>query len=253
MFGFKRRRRQRLQRTPLPAEWWRIIDRHVPYVCALSASDRAQLGGIIRILLTEKTFEGAGGLVMTDEIRLTIAAQAAVLLLNRETRYYPTLESIIVYPSAYFANGINRMPDGTVSEGPQQRLGESWHRGALVLSWDDVLRGATNPGDGHNVVWHEFAHQLDSESGDMNGAPLLKTSDHYASWARVLSAEYNELVCDVHRGHQSVLDPYGSTNPPEFFAVATEVFFERPRDLKREHPALYEQLADFYAQDPASR
>ena len=253
MFGFKRRRRQRLRRQPLPPEWWAIIDRNVAHIRAMNPADRAELGGIINILLHEKTFEGAGGLVMTDEIRLTIAAQAAVLLLHRETRYYPTLKSIIVYPSAYFASATSRNPDGSFSDGPQQRLGESWFRGALVLSWDDVLRGARSPGDGHNVVWHEFAHQLDSESGAMNGAPLLKTSDHYSAWARVLSAEYNELVCDVHKGHQSLIDPYGSTNPAEFFAVVTEIFFERPRELKREHPALYEQLADFYAQDPAGQ
>ncbi len=253
MFGFKRRRRNRLMRKPFPEEWWRIIDRNVPYVRALSPENRAQLAGIIHILLHEKSFEGAGGLEMTDEVRLTISAQAAVLLLNRETRYYPTLKSIIVYPSAYVAESPMRQPDGTLTQGPQRRLGESWFRGALVLSWDDVLRGAGDAADGQNVVMHEFAHQLDSESGAMNGAPLLQTTDHYRSWARVLSDEYNELVCAVHHGHQSVLDPYGSTNPPEFFAVATEVFFERPHELKREHPKLYQQLADFYAQDPAAR
>jgi Mlc titration factor MtfA (ptsG expression regulator) len=253
MFGFKRRRRERLRRKPLPAEWWRIIDRNVPYVRSLRPALRTQLAGIIQIILHEKTFEGAGGLVMTDEIRLTIAAQAAVLLLNRETRYYPTLKSIIVYPSAYFANSTGRNPDGSVSDGPQHRLGESWFRGALVLSWDAVLRGAADAHDGHNVVLHEFAHQLDGESGAMEGAPMLLTSAHYRMWSQVLSAEYNQLMCKVHNGFQSALDPYGATSPPEFFAVATEAFFERPAELKRESPALYQQLAEFYAQDPSSR
>src|SRR5690606_10202149 len=121
---------------------------------------------------------------MTDEIRLTIAAQAAVLLLNRETRYYPTLSSIIVYPRAYFAPALTRAPDGVVIEGPQARLGESWFRGALVLSWEDVKHGAADPAEGHNVVLHEFAHQLDSESGAMNGAPMLLSHDHYRAWAQ---------------------------------------------------------------------
>ncbi len=248
----RRRRRTKLMGTPLPAEWWTIIDRRVPMVRTLSASDRRELGGIARILLDEKRFEGCGGLEMSDEIRVTIAAQAAVLLLHRDTAFYPTLKTILVYPRAYVAQSLRRNPDGTFTEGPQGRLGESWFRGSLVLSWDDVVRGAADEIDGHNVVLHEFAHQLDGEATGMDGAPALPTASRYRDWARVLSGEYAELTSEVHRGHRTLLDPYGSTNPAEFFAVATEVFFERPGAMRAQNPELYDQLALFYRQDPAS-
>lgn len=252
MFGFRKRRRKRLSQIPLPQTSWEIIDRRVPYIRSLSEHDRRELGGIIQILLHEKRFEGCGGLEMTDEIRLTIAAQAAVLLLHRTSDYYPTLKTILVYPDAYVVPDDDPGPDGTISVEPEVRLGESWHRGALVLSWDDVKHGAANADDGHNLVFHEFAHQLDSESGAMNGAPRLPTSAMYAQWAHVLSAEYEQLIRRVHAGHKSLLDPYGSTDPAEFFAVATELFFERPNAMKKQHPDLYAQLAKFYEQDPAA-
>ena len=252
MFGMRARRRRKLRRQPLPEPWWRIIDRNVPYVRALKDDDRRELAGAIQILLNEKRFEGCAGLEMTDEIRVTIAAQAAVLLLHRETDYYPSLSSILVYPHAYIAPSKRLQTDGTVADGPQARLGESWQRGALVLSWSDVLRGAADPADGHNVVFHEFAHQIDSESGAMEGAPDLGAPARYREWARVLGAEYETLIGELHRGHSSVIDGYGATNPAEFFAVVTELFFERPRVMRREHPELYGEMVAFYGQDPGA-
>ena len=121
----------------------------------------------------------------------------------------------------------------------------------MVLSWDDVLAGAADIHDGHNVVLHEFAHQLDKEAGYGDGAPDLPQRSMYVAWARVLSAEYAHLVDAIHQNHPTVLDPYGATNPAEFFAVATEAFFEKPAALKSLHPELYEQLRQFYEQDPA--
>lgn len=258
MLGFFRnRRRRKVGAKPLPGAWWAIIDRRVPMIASMGEADRRELGRIIRILLDEKRFEGCGGLEMTDEIRVTIAAQAAVLLLHRpDPRYYPTLKSILVYPSAYFANTTRQNPDGTITEGPQGRLGESWFRGSLVLSWDDVVRGAADDSDGLNVTLHEFAHQLDGQSGGMNGAPPLPSAGRYRDWARVLGGEYAELVEGMHRGQaggRTLIDPYGATNPAEFFAVVTELFFERPADLRREHPELYEQLAGFYRQAGRAR
>lgn len=219
----------------------------------MSEADRRELGGIVQVLLHEKNFEGCGGLTITDEMRVTIAAQAAVLLLHRDTGYYPTLRSILVYPRAYHAPSLRRNPDGTVSEGIQGRRGESWYRGALVLSWQDVTHGAADATDGQNLVFHEFAHQLDAESGGMEGAPALAGAARYRDWARVLGREYDALIADLHRGHHTLLDPYGSTNPAEFFAVATELFFERPHAMRETYPALYEQMARFYRQDPAAR
>ena len=251
----RRRRRTTLRATPLPDSWWSIIDRRVPLIRAMSEADRRELAGHIQILLAEKTFEGCAGLVITDEIRVTIAAQAAVLLLHRESGYFPTLRTILVYPRAYVSTLPRRNPDGSITEEPQTRLGESWHQGlpggSIVLSWDNVLKGAADSADGHNVVLHEFAHQLDSESGGMEGAPALPSAAMYRDWARVLGREYSDLIEQLHQGHHTLLDPYASTNPAEFFAVATEFFFERPAAMRAQHPELYEQLAKFYSQDPA--
>jgi Mlc titration factor MtfA (ptsG expression regulator) len=164
---------------------------------------------------------------------------------------YPTLRTVVVYPRAYVVQHARRRPDGTVVEGPSARLGESWVRGEVILSWDDALRGAADPHDGHNVVLHELAHQLDSEVSGVDGAPDLGRSSRYVAWARVLGREYEALARDVARHRPTLLDPYGATAPAEFFAVATELFFERPAALRREHPELYEQLAAFYGHDRA--
>lgn len=253
MFGLKRKRRRRLRARPLPEAWQAVIDRNVPHGRLLSKADREQLNGHARVLLAEKHFEGCGGLELTDEIRVTIAAQASLLLLNRETDYYPKLSSILVYPARYVAETTRRLPDGTVVEGDEIRAGESWYRGAVVLSWDDARHGAVDWRDGHNVVLHEFAHQLDSESGAVNGAPALADDAAYAEWERIMSREFERLQEDLRRRRRTVLRPYGATSPPEFFAVATETFFERPVELRSEHPELYEQLRGFYRQDPAGR
>ena len=245
------RRRQRLRATPLPGDWRRIVRRNVPYYQCLPSDKQAELDGLIQVFLAEKSFEGAGGLEMTDEIRVTIAAQACVLLLGREHRFYPGLQAIIVYPHAYVSRMARRGPDGTVSEGPHVLLGESWKQGALVLSWDDVVSGAGDIYDGHNVVFHEFAHQLDSEYGLANGAPLLEKHSMYVAWARVLGGEYEDLVKRLRRHAPTFLDAYAATSPAEFFAVATEFFFEKPRAMRAGHPELYGQLKTFYHQDPA--
>ena len=174
MFGyFRKRRRRRLRDTPLPGASWDIIDRNVPLVRGMDRYDREELGGIVQVLLHEKTFEGCGGLEITEEIRLTILAHAAVLLLHRETGYYPTLKTILVYPSTYLVPHQEVLPDGTVIEGHQARLGESWYRGSLVLAWDNVRSSAWNHDDGRNVTLHEFAHQLDGVATGMDGAPQL--------------------------------------------------------------------------------
>ena len=253
MFGFKRRRRRRWRQLPFPTEWREIIERNVPYCRLFTDDERREMQGHIQVFLHEKTFEGCGGLVLTDEIRVTIAAQACMLLLGRQTDYYPRLSSILVYPARYVVEATRRMPDGTVVEGEEIRAGESWLRGAVVLSWDDALHGAVDPHDGHNVVLHEFAHQLDGESGSVDGAPILPRRSMYADWSRVLGQEYERLRDDLAHRRRTVLRPYGATNPAEFFAVVTETYFEQPRALRRRHPALYEQMMRYYQQDPAVR
>ncbi|WP_437965622.1 M90 family metallopeptidase [Sorangium sp. So ce260] len=249
----RRRRRAAVRRAPFPPAWRAILDRNVPCFGRLPAEDQEELLGHIQVFLAEKPFEGCGGLEVTDEIRVTVAAQACLLLLHRETDYYPDLEVILVYPSTYVARGREVRDGGVVVEGGRARLGESWSRGAVVLAWDGVLAGAADVSDGHNLVLHEFAHQLDQEEGPADGAPELPERSMYAAWARILGREYERLLRDEASLKRTVIDPYGATNPAEFFAVVTEAFFEKPRKLRAKHPELYDQLKAFYRQDPAGR
>ena len=182
---------------------------------------------------------------------MTIAAQACLLLLHRDTEFYPKLTTVLVYPSAYVAKAIKPVGSGLALEGENVNLGESWTNGIVVLSWDDVRAGASDFQDGRNLVLHEFAHQLDREDGAVDGAPLLDQRSQYVAWARVLNAEFERLKRDSWMGRPTVLDEYGTTDPAEFFAVATECFFEKPRVLEKRHPELYAELRSFYRQDPA--
>jgi MtfA peptidase len=254
----RRWRRNRIRRRSFPDAWRQILQDGLPYYRCLPPALREELHGHIQVFLAEKYFEGAGGLTMTDEIRVIIAAQACMLLLGRDTNYYPGLKSIIVYPSTYMARGRSVGPGGIITESNGWRQGESWNRvtstaggGPVVLSWQDVKHGAADVNDGHNVVFHEFAHQLDAETGDVQGAPALGERSQYIAWARVLGSEYNALLHDLAARRPTVLRSYAATNPAEFFAVLTEVFFERPRELKARHPELYEQMKGFFRQDPA--
>ena len=252
MLGFfKETRRRAIRARAFPPAWAAVITKNVRYFQRLPAEDRDKLLGDVQIFLEEKTFEGCGGLDLTDEIRVTIAAQACLLLLHRDTDYYPELESILVYPHAYRDPSPRVVEGGVVIEGGQSRLGESWSHGVVVLAWDNVRRGGADLRGGHNVVLHEFAHQLDQEHGDADGVPELPREGMYTAWGRVLAADFNKLVRESDEGRAEVLDAYGATNPAEFFAVATETFFERPRALAAEHPALYQQLKLYYQQDPA--
>jgi len=253
MFGLKSRRRNRLRAQAIPAQWSAAIQSNVPYFHLLTPAERVELFGHVQVLVHEKPFEGCGGLVVTDEVRVTIAAQAAILLLGRQTDYYPKLRTILVYPAKYVAEVARPLPGGAVLAGPEARLGEAWYRGAVVLSWDDVLRGAADPGDADNVVFHEFAHQLDSESGANEGAPDLPTREARARWARVFEREFRRLINDLQHALPTLLRPYAATNPAEFFAVVTEYFFELPLALRSRHAELYDEMAAYFQQDPARR
>jgi Mlc titration factor MtfA (ptsG expression regulator) len=249
---FRRRRRTRIRRQPFPPAWLAIIERNVPMYARLPANDQAELLRKVLVFCAEKNFEGAGGLEMTDEVRVTIAAQACILLLRLEDDdYYPQLKSIVVYPSAYRVPRAQQ-DGGVTHEGEAVHLGESWQHGAVVLSWNSARRGAADPRDGQNVILHEFAHQLDQEDGAADGTPELEQWAYYAPWARVLSEHYLVLRKAKNRGGKTVLDKYGATNEAEFFAVATEAFFEKPTLLQARHPELYEELARYFGQDTAA-
>jgi Mlc titration factor MtfA (ptsG expression regulator) len=250
---FKSRRRARLRSRPAPRAWREILDRNLPVFHRLSPEDQKELIGHMQVFIAEKHFEGCGGLTLTDEIRVTIAGQACLLLLHRETDYYPELVSILVYPTGYTAEEERHIGGGIWEEGGEDRLGHTGQRlGALVLAWDAVRHGAAAPNDGVNLVLHEFAHQLDFENRSSDGTPQLETTGDYRSWARVMSHEFEALRDALEAGDDTFLDDYGATNPAEFFAVITEAFFERPRALRRNHPALFMQLQRFYQQDPTT-
>jgi len=250
---FKSRRRARLRSQPAPDAWRAILERNLKIFTRLAADDQAELLGHTQVFLAEKHFEGCGGLELTDEIRVTIAAQACLLLLHRETDYYPELVSILVYPSGYTAVEERHVGGGIWSDAAEDRLGHTGQRlRALVLAWDAARSGAAAPTDGENLVLHEFAHQLDFENQRSDGTPALETRGDYLAWARVMSAEFEALRDATDSGVPTLLDGYGATDPAEFFAVVTEVFFERPRALRKLHPALFSQLERFYRQDPTT-
>lgn len=232
-----------------PPRWSEIIERRVPIWRYLSADERRQLKDLIRLFLSRKRFYGCNGQEIDDEVRLTIAAQACLLLLNRSTGVFPRLRSILVYPHTFWTKHPRHNEDGTVSLEGSEMQGESWEDGRVILSWHDVEHGASDYGDGYNVVIHEFAHQLDAESGAVNGTPPLPGGD-YETWERIVAREYRALIEDVEYGRPTVMDPYGATNRAEFFAVASETFFEYPHDLAYYHPELYEQLLRVYRVDP---
>jgi MtfA peptidase len=254
VFGlFGQRRRERLRAEPVPLAWRVILERNLPIFTRLPLEDQTELLRHVQVFLAEKKFEGAGGLQLTDEIRVTIAAQACLLLLHRDTDYYPDLLTIIVYPSGYTVEDERHVGGGVWEEGGEDRLGHT-ARGlrALVLAWDAARHGALDPSDGENLVLHEFAHQLDFENRGADGTPALATRAEYLAWARVMSAEFEALRHASRTGASTLLDSYGATNPAEFFAVITEAFFERPRALRARHAALYAELERFFRQDPAT-
>lgn len=244
--------RRRLRAQPFPAEWRRILRQRVPYVRAMPADLQTQLKQHIQVFLAEKAFLGCNGLVITDEMRVTVAAQACLLILNRPATYYPGLRQILVYPGGFVVHRAHTDQAGVLHHEPSALSGESWAQGQVILSWHDALHGAANPGDGQNVTIHEFAHQLDQEKGSANGAPLLARRAHYARWSAVLGAEFAALQARADQGKPSLFSDYGATDPAEFFAVISEVFFEQPQRLSDEHPALYQELSQFYRLNPLS-
>ena len=247
----KRRRRRRLRARPFPKNWLKLIQRHIVFFHKLPAFDRAELLGHIQVFLAEKRFEGCGGFVITDEVRVTIAAQASLLLLHRDTDYFPGLVTILVYPLTYMVEEKRQVGEHVWQEGTVSRLGETGRRmGSLVLSWGAVKHGAADPSDGKNVVLHEFAHQLDFENQAADGVPGLATREQQLAWSKVMRSEFASLRAADETGIPTLLDTYGATDAPEFFAVSVEAFFERPHALRAYHPKLYAELQQYFQQDP---
>ena len=245
----KHAKRRKFMRLPFPKEWEEFLRANIEVYHHLPDDLKSQLRQRINVFVGEKVFEGCGGLEITDEIKVTVAAQACLLILNRKTTFFPKCKTIYVYLEAYvFTRKTRQGP--VVTEDPQVRLGESWTDGPVVLSWDDVKKGAKCSNDGENVVLHEFAHQLDQEDGRAEGYPLLDGRSQYLVWARHLGDGYKRLRNKLQRNKKTVLGAYAATHPAEYFAVATEVYFESPELLKKKFPKVYEELRKYYKVDP---
>ncbi len=250
---FKNRRRRKLIAQPFSEEWDAYLLNNVHFYLLLTEHDQQRLKNKLRILIAEKYWEGCNGFQMTDEVKVTIAAQAALLLLGLEEQYFHTVQSILVYPSSYVVEEKSVTPAGVEMKSNSAREGEAWSNGPVILSWDNVLQGGQQSFDGRNLVFHEFAHQLDMQNGSVNdGTPWMKNKEQYDKWKYVMQEAYQQLVHDCSYGQQTLLNCYGATNISEFFAVATECFFERSHEMQHYHLALYDLLAEYYNQNPAS-
>jgi Mlc titration factor MtfA (ptsG expression regulator) len=249
----KRRRRRQLLAEPFPEAWLGYLHHNVRHYRFLNDTEKARLRDDLRIFVAEKNWEGCGGLEMTDEIKVTIAAQAMLLVLGMEHNYFDRVQSILVYPHGFKDPTPKGGRDGLIHEGGPGNLGQAWYRGPVVLSWQSVREDGRHPGRGQNVVFHEFAHQLDMLDGVINGTPPLKDRKEAQRWREVMSAEFQRLLDASAQGRATLLDQYGTTNEGEFFAVATECFFNHPVEMQHEHPRLYQLLRDYYRQDTAGR
>jgi Mlc titration factor MtfA (ptsG expression regulator) len=249
-------RRAEARKRPFPPEWEAFVRANVAHYCVLDDAERTELRAMMQVFLEEKHWEGCGGLDLTDEIRVTIAAQACLLQLGLPHDYYRNVSSILVYPSTVVPPehhpGVFERVDGPVAA-PVPLLGQAFARGPVILVWDAVLHGARHPEQGHNVVYHEFAHKLDMLDGAADGTPLLADRDQFVEWVAVCSHEFLRLRRLAEKGHKTFLDAYGAQDEAEFFAVATEEFFDRPLALQKHAPDLYRVLNAYYRQDTAGR
>ncbi|MCP4675623.1 MAG: zinc-dependent peptidase [Deltaproteobacteria bacterium] len=257
MFAWLReRRRQKILEEPFPRQWREILDRKVVHYIHLDDEEKTHLEQLVQVFIAEKNFEALGGLELTDQVRVLVSAQACMLLLGLSHDLYRKVDSVLIYPSTVVrpARTLGNFVSGKlVHKGSMPLLGEAHMNGPVILVWDEVKRGAFHPKRGHNVVYHEFAHKLDMLDGSADGAPPLHGREQYENWERVCAKEYETLKRRATRGQRTFLDPYGATNPAEFFAVATEYFFDRPVRMKKRRRELYDILAGFYNQDPATR
>lgn len=244
-----RRRRARLLRRPFPAAWQRILQQHVPLAARLPAPLRQRLQQLVQIFIAEKPFIGCNGQRIDDRVRVCIAAQACLLLLGQDgTHCYPRLRQVLVYPEPFVVPRRQWLPGGVLHEQPQALAGESWVQGQVILAWSEVRAGTDAVGDGRNVVLHEFAHQIDQDGGDADGRPWRADAATAERFAAVMAAAFERLQHEA----SATLDPYGASAPAEYFAVATEAFFERPLALAAEAPQVYAELARLYRLNPAA-
>jgi hypothetical protein len=245
------RRERVLEENPLRDRVWRRIIEDRPLFDGLSEQELARLKELAALLLYDKQIHGAAGQEVNDEVRLTIAAQACLPILNLGIEYYSGWVEVIVYPDQFVPLREYVDEAGVVHQARHPLAGESWLGGPLILSWADV--NYIDDGQGVNVVIHEFAHKLDMKNGDANGYPPLHPEMRRESWVKAFSEAYADLGAAVDRDIEPTIDPYAAESPAEFFAVLSEAFFESPGVVRDSYPSVYEQLVLFYRQDPAAR
>jgi MtfA peptidase len=252
MFFTRKRRRARLLATPLAAEADAVARASVPLYRRLPADLRPPLQGAVQVLLAEKHWEGCDGLVVTEEMRLVVASQAGMLQLRPGADHFPGLDTILLYPGTFVVAHPRQDEHGFITEGEDELAGESWQRGVVILSWQDVVTDTRKAGDGYNVVLHEFAHQLDDEyGGGADGAPRLPRT-LAPRWAAAFATAYERHQKRLARRREVLFDADAAEDPAEFFATAVELFFEVPRDMQREFAEVYAVLAEYLAVDPSS-
>jgi MtfA peptidase len=250
------RRRRHILDNPFPSAWQAHLEANIAAYHLLDDDERLRLRQLVQVFVAEKHWEGCGGLALTDEHKVTIAGQACLLILGRSHDLFREVESIFVYPTAVVLpprpirhNQIVTSPVG----GGVPVNGAAHYGGPVILAWDAVLEGGLDAHDGRNVVLHELAHKIDMLDHRADGTPLLDSHGQRRAWAEICSKAYLALREHVEQGEASFLRDYGATNEAEFFAVATEAFFERPRELAAQEPTLYALLRDFYRLDLAAR
>ena len=249
MFGRSRRRRRALD-EPFPAEWRQLLARSWPTWSTLSADERERLEALIRMFIAERRWEPANNFQITEDMQVIVAAQACLLVLEIGLDWYARTGSIILHPGTMMATGERRVgATGLVADGPERLDGQAHFQGSVLLSWPAVAYETRHPYAGRNVVYHEFAHQLDMDDGVIDGTPSGMDDEFRQRWVQVCTAEYNA----VRRGESATLRDYAGTDPGEFFAVATETFFSTPARVQEGNQDLYAVLAEFYAQDPIRR
>ncbi len=252
MFALTRRaRRRRALAEPFPEAWRRLLDGHLVHWRALDADERSRLEELVRVFLVDKKWEATAGFVLTEDVKVQIAAMACMLILGLDYDAYRRVTWIEVQPTTMVSTGPRSVGvSGVVSDSPLPVIGLASYTGPVTIAWDAATEGARHPERGHNVVYHEFAHKLDMADGTVDGTPVIATTEGRQRWIEVCTRIYHELQ-EGRAGE--LLDPYAGVNPGEFFAVVTETFFDRPLELEHAHPDLYEILRDFYRQDPAAR
>ena len=239
------KQREKLRKNRLDERQRALVIENFPLWEEIPGDIREDTERWMQVFLAEKNFEACGGLgEVTEEMKLAIAAPACLLIARRPQDYYDRLRSILVYPDAFSVKDEWGIED--------IRLGESWGTGSVVLSWQTVKQGDLNPEEGLNVVLHEFAHQIDQEDGAADGVPEFEEPADYGKWSEAFLPAYDDFRERVNAGKRTVLDDYGAESPAEFFAVATETFFERAKGMKREEPEIYAELVKFYGMDPGT-